>query len=170
MIMARQRSNTPRRVKEWAGLPQASNAFTSSTTAIIGDLAFTEPSTVLRMIFEYGLFSTAAPVALDAAHVSFGMAVVSTDAAAVGGTALPDPRTEPEFPWLFWAEHIYRAQSTALEDAEGMTVVRRSVDIHSMRKIKPRESLVFVAQYVDGGGTPPVTAFHESVRILLAVH
>ncbi len=167
--MARQRSNTPRRVKEWAGLPQASNAFTSSTTAIIGDLAFTEPSTVLRMIFEYGLFSTAAPVALDAAHLSFGIAVVSTDAAAVGGTALPDPRTEPEFPWLFWAEHQLTKQVAARESGgDPMMALRRSYDIKTMRKVRPQEVVTQVFQYANQNGNPGVQIAWGQTRVLIA--
>ena len=82
------------------------------------------------MIGEYGFFCTAAPAVLDAAHLSFGLAVVSSDAAELGATAFPDPGSEPEYPWLFWGEHIFRAQSASLSDSgrEGTMQLRRHID------------------------------------------
>jgi len=95
--------------KQWGVLGNVSNAFVGNAVAIGGSLGFTESATVIRMIGEYGFFCTAAPVALDSARITFAIGVVSSDAVALGLTAVPDPAAEPEYPWLFWASHLFRA-------------------------------------------------------------
>ena len=101
--MARQTSGR-RMVKQWSSLVVNSTAFTTDSTSVIRALDFTEVTTVLRMIGEYTISSTSAPVALDAANIGIGIGVVSSDAAAVAaGAGVPDPIDEPEYPWLFWA-------------------------------------------------------------------
>ena len=164
------RFRSQRMNKRWDSLASVSQALTASGTSVGGSLAFTESSTVLRLIGEYGFFCTSAPTALDAAHLSFGIAVVSSDAVAAGAGSLPDPRDEAEYPWLFWAEHLFRAQSSTFADtgSDGIMMLRRHIDIRSMRKIKPRETLVWVYQYLDGGGAPPLTLFNENTRVLIA--
>ena len=168
--MARQ-TRGARMVKQWTSLLSNSNAFTADATAVIRALAFTEASTILRMIGEYTISSTTVSVTFDAANIGIGIAVVSTDAAAVAaGGGVPEPITEPEYPWLYWAQHLMRFQSAELVQADGFSFVRKSIDIRSMRKVKPRESLVFVAEYIDGGGDPPVMVGLSGIRVLIATH
>ena len=161
-----------RKTKQWLFLPGTSQAFTASATADLGSLAFTEAQTVLRMLGEYQIHRTAAIVQFDSAHFGVGIGIVSSDAVAAGNVAMPDPRDEPEFPWLYWADHLvtYRGTETEPEALDGSGFIRRTFDIRSMRKVKPRESLVFVVQYVDGGGAPPLTFVHQGIRVLVAVH
>ena len=165
--MARNFTRTQRQTKRWIGLGLSNVAFTGSLTSRQGVFNFEEGRTVLRMIGEYLIMSTAAPVALDAAGIAIGIGVVSTDASTVGGTAMPDPQDEPEYPWLFWASHTWRSNSANIDSALGSTVIRRSFDIKSMRKVKPRESLAVLIQYTDRGGAPPVSVIMENTRVLI---
>jgi len=131
-------------------------------------LALTGPWTVIRMIGEYIIAPTTAPVALDKVRMIVGIGVVSTDAATVGASALPDPGAEPDYPWLYWKDHPVQYASTEVDPAGEAGTVRASFDIHSMRKIKPRESLVFVFEYNNVNGDPPLTAGVGLTRVLVA--
>ena len=157
-----------RRRKQWTAVPAFNNGFTSNATAVGGGLGFTDADTVLRIIGEIGGFSSAAPVALDSCILTWAIGVFSTDAFAVGSTAMPDLASEPEYPWLYWYQAQFRFSTTALEAAEGSAAFRLGIDVRSMRKMKPRETLGFIYQYQDTGGSPPVTAYNTQCRVLLA--
>ena len=172
--MARQ-LNTPRQAKQWDALPGIEFAMTADGTFSGPVFAFSAPFTVLRMLGEYTIAPTAVVVAGERCEVAVAIGVVSTDAATLGATALPDPISEPDFPWLYWAMHPLHwgaaVSGTAGEGPQGVAgSVRKSFDIRSMRKMKPRESLVLVAQYGDLGGTPPVTTIVMPTRVLLGLH
>jgi len=168
--MARQFTRGPRRTKQWRMIESLGpRDFTAPATVFQGSIAFSEAATVLRMLGEYVIGPTSAPVAGDDAAVAIGIGVVSTDAATVGGASMPDPDTEGEYPWLYWANHPLFYATTNVDHAVGTGVVRRSFDIRSMRKIKPRESLVVVGEYTSASGNPPVTFFMQDVRVLLAL-
>jgi len=122
------------------------------------------------MLGEYSIFPTAAPAAGDEMEFCIGIGVVSSDAATVGASAMPDPCDEPEYPWLYWASHPFGFNGTAVETALASGSVRKHFDIKSMRKIKPSESLVVIGQYADIGsaGEPPMTIVVGGLRVLLA--
>jgi len=168
--MMAHRASGRRRLKRWSSIVGSADDATAAGTTVGGTLAFTEPATVLRLLGEYIFFPTAAPVAGDRITMTVGIGVVSTDAAVGAVASLPDPAAEPEFPWLFWAEHALGFNSTSVVDAQAGLSLRRSFDVGSMRKIKPRESLVCLIEYVDIVGTPPITVVIGGTRVLLAVH
>ena len=157
-----------RMAKEWNGTLVSLAAFTVNATSLGGLLAFAIPGTILRMIGEYVIQPTAAPTNLDLAFVAIGIGIVSTDAATLGATAMPDPSDEPEFPWLYWQEHALRYNGVDPEAANAGASVRRSFDIKSMRRFKPGQSLAVISQYVDNVGAPPLTFVCSRVRVLLA--
>ena len=154
--------------KHWELLPSSSSAFTTGSTAFLSGNTPGHPATVLRMLGEYAIGSTAAPTALDACLISVGIGIVSADAAELGSTAMPDPSVEAEFPWMYWAEHAVFFSTTAADPNGANATVRRSFDVRSMRKIKPRETLALVAQYVDVVGAPPVQLVTAGIRVLFA--
>ncbi len=157
-----------RMAKEWINSLTAGNSFTADATAILGSVSFNVPGTVLRMIGEYIIAPTAAPVAGDEAVISIGIGFVSGDAFTLGSTAMPDPGAEPQFPWLFWSSHVLRYTTTALPADLGVGTLRRQFDIKSMRKFKPRETLVMVAEYADSAGAPPIRISCAPYRVLVA--
>ncbi len=102
-------ANRARRLdKEWSRLTGIIVNLTASTTTIIGSLAFSRAQTAMRMIGEYAIGPSSAPAAGDAAVVTIGIGVVSTDAVTLGATAMPDPGDEFEFPWMYLGEHTFR--------------------------------------------------------------
>jgi len=160
------RSN--RMAKEWNLIPAGTATFTTTATAIVGSLGVEIPGTVIRMIGEYAVTPTSPPAALDEAVVSLGICFVSTDAFTVGATAMPEPSSDAGYPWLFWAQHALYFASSALDSQNRGGVVRRAFDIKSMRKFKPRETLVMIAEYSSAVGAPPITVSSGGARVLLA--
>ena len=164
----RGRVRGPRMAKHWHFLAGSVNSLTGDTTILIASLALDGPFTVLRMLGEYTIGLSAVPVAADTARVCVGIGVVSTDAAALGSTAVPDPDAEPDYPWLYWRSHPFNYPSAASEPASEQSGVRTTFDVKSMRKLKPRESLALIAQYVDVSGAPPLTLASGVTRVLVA--
>ncbi len=161
----------PRLAKQWDSIPSIVIAFTATATQLGGSLAATASQTILRMMGEYTITPTAAPTAGDIAIVGVGIGVVSTDAFAAGAGSVPDPTAEADYPWLYWAAHpIGRAVDASVDPANETSLLRHAFDVKSMRKMKPRESLILVADYVDLVGAPPLTLVVAQTRVLLGLH
>ncbi len=160
-----------RMAKHWHAISRANFALTATGTSAGNSLALTGPWTVLRMLADYIINFTAGStiVADDQAVISLGIGVVSSDAFAAGAGSLPDPGGEPEYPWLYWAQFNLNAiEATPEQVTNDVGAIRRSIDIHSMRKLKPRESLVWVVEYGDIQGAPPVHIMLGTTRVLVA--
>ncbi len=165
--MARGRGS--RMSKQWEIIQGAPQILSAGGTSIVGSLAPTEAITVIRMLGEYNIgIGTAAPTALDEAQIGLGICVVSTDAVLAGAASMPDPSDDIGYPWLFWADHFLFFPTNTQTNASRQSSVRRSFDVHSMRKIKPSESLVFVVQYTDVVGTPTIHVGVAATRVLTA--
>ncbi len=158
-----------RKEKQWAFMGKTEFTLTADVVTFGGRLDFTEKSTVIRILCEYMIAPTSAPAALDAINITLGLAKVSTDAVNVGASALPDPAGQPQFPWLFWAEHAFYYSSTDPESASAAASGRFPIDIRSMRKFSPRETLVWVVQYVNASGNPPMRVHVAQTRVLRAL-
>jgi len=166
------RMRVPRKEKQWGFLPGVETALTADATVGLASLAFSSKQTVLRMIGSLLLTPTGTVTALDSARIVFAIGRVSTDAATLGATALPDPAGEPEYPWLYWTTMQVRFASSGAP-ATGRAVggsMRESFDIRSMRKFSPGESLISVVQYVDRVGAPALTLDQSEIRVLLTIH
>ncbi len=160
-----------RQEKDWVALPSVSVDFTGDNSTGVVELAFSSSITVLRMLGEYVIAPTSAGgiVAGDDARIAIGIGLVSTDAFAAT-TALPDPAGEPEYPWLYWAQHsfLYPVAGATAADSVGLAgAVRKSFDIRSMRKFKAGQSLALVAQYVNVTGDPALTFGLSRTRVLI---
>ena len=132
--------------KQWSFIPAIELSSAAAATISGASLAFEEPATILRCRGE--LVVALDGVAAGASNgVTFGLGIVSTDAATLGATALPDPGAEPNFPWLWWhdAELISNAVE-ANEQSDITSAVRVPIDTKAMRKMKPGESLIMVVQ------------------------
>jgi len=164
----RTRVRGPRMAKHWHFIPGSSIGFTASSIFISGSLALDGPWTVLRMLGEYIITPTSAPAAGDNVTLAFGIGVVSSDAVGAGSASMPDPIAEPDYPWLYWSEHDFSFATTSADPAGEGGSLRQPFDIKSMRKLKPRESLVFVVEYANVVGNPPLTASISATRVLVA--
>ena len=163
----------PRKPKFWSFIgTNITNAVSANSTLVLGAnfaMAGTDTLTVMRMIGGYLIGPGAANVLADSAAITIAIGIFSTDAVTVGGTALPDPEDEPGYPWLFWASHLFET-TVAQQDstADPRMAIRRSFDIKSMRKMKPRETLTFVMQFRDINGAPTMNIVAERTRVLFA--
>jgi len=171
-MMPRGRVMVPyqKKAKLWVGLGGSRLTFVADSTGILGTHAFTSPQTVLRSLFEYTIMPTSAPVAGDAATIIVGLAKVSTDAATLGATAMPDPVAEEGFPWLYWASHPLTFNNATNATGEVNARVRQTVDVRTQRKFQDRETLVLIAQYEDLSGAPPLTIVSGGMRVLTTLH
>jgi len=170
--MAHRGIRGPRQVKSWLGLPSTQFSMTAVSTTLVGTLSPGAPFTVLRILGEYSLSPTNVTVSGDGCEIGVGIGVVSTDAATLGSSAMPDPLTEAAYPWLYWASHgMWFPSATSGAAGEGpqgaSASFRKVIDIRSMRKLKNRESLVLVVEYVDRTGLPPVEFNPGTFRVLL---
>ncbi len=172
--MARSFTRAPRMRKHWVGVGGNAVDFAGETTQILQQVGGTgglqDAFTVLRILGEYIIFPTAPLVAADEGELCVAIGVVSSDAATVGSTALPDPCDEPAYPWLYWSSHPFGANGSTEETALGSQSVRQRIDVKSMRKIKPSESIVSVSQFrnVGSAGNPPLTIVIGGLRVLVA--
>ena len=167
--MARTFARGRRMEKEWQGIPGIVLDFTTGATLSGGRIAVVSSLTVLRMIGHYVLGPTGGGTfaADDAATVTLGIGVISSDAFDLGATAFPDPGGEPDYPWLYWDAMPFYTGSTGADPASMGASYRRQFDVRSMRKMKPGQSLVAIADYGDLQGVPPLTLVLGQTRVLL---
>ena len=158
----------PRRSKEWTSILGFDTAFTSDGTSVTAGFTPGQAVTILRMIGEYSIIPLNAPVATEISTITVGIGVVSADAFALGSAAMPDPGGEPEFPWLYWAAHKFQYSNVSTDPSQAGGSVRRSFDIRSMRKMKPRETLAFITQYGQQAGTVDLRISAGQTRVLVA--
>ena len=168
--MARNFQGRPRKEKQWGFIPGGHLLLTGAGTSIVGALNFSSVQTVLRLIGEYVIGPTSAPAALDQADICFAIGKVSSDAFAAGAASIPDPSAEPEYPWLYWACHAFNFSGTDPEGGDSSARVRKVIDVKSMRKFRPGEALIYVVQYVNGVGFPPMSVDIPNIRCLLTIH
>ncbi len=170
--MARQFAQRARMPKHWDSIGVSNvTVFSATSTAVIGgSLAQDEAWTIIRMLGEYlvGPDASTPPVAGDHVAIGVGIAVVSSDAATLGGTAVPDPVGEAQYPWLYWKVHQMHFETGDLDPSSATASVRQSFDIRSMRKVKPSESLIMVADYLNITGSPAIIFAPGITRVLIA--
>ena len=153
--------------KEWNSTGFSTADVSTQTTTILGTLAFLIPGTILRMRgVVQAAFDETVQVG-DRMLVTWGLGIVSTDAATLGATAMPDPDDEPEFPWLWWGAMELRSNLTAGANAWGLQAQRLEVDSKAMRRFKPGQSLVWVAQTFGDVGAPVTHLTTLRTRVLL---
>ena len=167
--MANGRRSGGRQMKHWHGSTNSVVNFTADATGILATFsAPTDPYTILRTLGQVIVVPTGSGtfVAADLATVTCGLGIVSSDALAAGAGSLPDPAVEPEYDWLWWHPTFAAFEGSA--DAPGQEIgmtERINFDTRAMRKVKPRQALVMVAQYQDSNGAPPLTV-SASFRVL----
>ena len=107
----------------------------------------------------------------DQGILTFALAIVSSDAFALGASAFPDPASEPEFSWLWWGqiflESISVAASAVNNTGWGPAAQRIEGDTKAMRKMKSRESLCWILQRTALAGSPVTEVVMGQTRCLI---
>ncbi len=132
--------------KQWVAILALRLDTSSAATFSGASIAFAIPGTILRA---RGQIMAVLDTATDGddLRIGFGLALLSTDAFALGATALPDPLGEPEYPWLWWYEtQLSSTLMVAGQVSELAATERIMVDTKAMRKFKPGQSLGLVIQ------------------------
>ncbi len=153
--------------KQWRSI--ASTNFTGSVNAVfVGPrMDFVDPATILRARSKYMVLFDPTKQVADQMTVTLALGVVSTDAAGLGSTAMPDPVSDSDYPWLWWGTTVLESQIAAGEDAFGSTVQLVEVDTKAMRRVKPKQSLVWVAEMSGAAGAPVTKVFMHQTRVLV---
>ncbi len=154
--------------KAWDSIPGLVAASTTDETIIAGGLFFTIPATILRWRgFGQVTMDVVGLTAGDRVTVGMGIAIVSQDAFNAGAGSMPDPISEPEFPWIFMHEAQFTAEGAGAPAAWGPLSQRWGVDSKAMRKIKPGEAAVVILQTVGNAGAPGINIDIGQTRVLI---
>ena len=153
--------------KQWAVAPSGLNALSGDQTFFIGSLAFSFPATILRVRgFVWAAMDQTKQLG-DLAEVTWGLAVLSTDAVTAGVGSVPDPAGDADFPWMWWGSMQLDSFVSAAEEVWGTTAQRQEVDTKAMRKIKPNESVLMIGQIGGSVGAPVIDVAIGKMRMLI---
>jgi len=147
--MARGRGGA-RTHKQWAGTQTGTPVALTTTQAAIITFSTDISETVLRSRGEILIVGNP-NAAADNEVVAMGLAVVSDEAVAVGGAALPSPIASPDFDW-FWFHYVLLQDLVSVvptPDSIGMNA-RVTIDSKAMRKASPNHSVVLIAELATG--------------------
>ncbi len=138
--------------KSWDAIPSINISTGAAGTVIGGSVAFTLPATILRVRGMVNLTIDNESVEPVDTFVALGLAIVSTDAATLGATAMPDPAGDADFPWLWWMDVPLTMHEMLAAVPQSITQIgsaRVLVDSKAMRKVKPAQSLIWVLSHPD---------------------
>ncbi len=156
--------------KSWNSLPGLSSDAVAADGLLTGTaLAFTEPSTILRMRSSPGIIAFDESVQVgDTVNLGIGIGIVSSDAFAAGVGSLPDPIGDITFPWLWLFQADLLCTVAIGDQAFGMTTRQTGgVDSRAMRKMAPGQSLVQIFEFQGVSGAPVVLLETTQVRVLI---
>ena len=153
--------------KQWSSSPGLVLSTAGNSTFLSGSLGFTFPATLLRFRSSVTVAFDETKQIADQAIITFGLAILSTDAVVSGSGSVPDPGTETEYPWIWWKEFFLQSFIAAAAEEWGSTNRSAEVDSKAMRKIKPGESLVMVGEVSNSSGAPVIDLHIGQVRVLI---
>ena len=166
--MARRHGGKTIDYKSWVDIPATQFAISGEATAIGNPRDFTAPATVLRVRSTITAYFDESVQVGDELNFTFGLGIVSTDAAALGLTAVPDPASDVEYPWLWWGTMCLQSVLAAGgERPWGMTAQILHVDTKAMRRVKPKESILWVIQSTGQVGSPVTNVQIHQSRMLI---
>ena len=153
--------------KAWLSIPAHTAEISSAGTNGGSQLAFASPSTILRIRGNCWAAMDATKQIGDLMTITWALGIVSTDAATLGSTALPDPSTEPEYPWLWWRQMHLWAQLASGNEAWGTSAQLLEIDSKAMRRVAPGQSLVWFTQTGSVTGAPVTRIVGDELRVLI---
>jgi len=153
--------------KAWLAVPALQTDVSGTSTTLSGALNFAAPATVLRCRGFVQASMDETKQAGDILEIVWALGIISTDAFTAGAGSVPDPGSEPEYPWLWWGGmHLEAFVAVGIEQW-GSTSQRLEVDTKAMRRIKPGTSLVYMAQVTSATGAPVTSLEFGPTRVLI---
>ena len=96
-----------------------------------------------------------AGAAADVLIAGVGLGIFSSDAFTAGAASLPGPLTDADYNWV-WI--VTAPMGVALSGTQGPENITENLNIEidskAMRKLKPNQTMGFVAEAIQQGGTP----------------
>ena len=169
--MARRGSGRVIDFKAWNSILRSEQSVSTNGTILGGGvLSFAGPATILRCRgFVQAHFDATAQVS-DAISLTFGLGLVSSDAATLGATAMPDPGGNADYPWLWWGSMRLRSELAAGPSGGfGIAAQRLEIDTKAMRRVKPEMSLVMVVEVASASGAPETIIEFGQIRVLVGI-
>ncbi len=168
-------ARSPKRLTAWDSGPQRSLGSLSATgkagftTGVV--LAQDSKATIVRIRGSILFQLTLATAAGDGMSGAVGLGIVSSDAFAVGTTAIPGPFSDPEWPgWMwhsFWHLNGVAAQSLGADVSRNSNAdLRLEIDTKAMRKWSVGETLMGMFEIAVETGTAAV-AVTADTRVLV---
>ena len=151
--------------KAWNAMPSLLTEVSGVGTSQGGALSFTSPATILRCRGYVSAFFDESVQIGDEYKLIFGLGISSTDAFTAG--AMPDPGSEPEYPWLWWDSAWLECYLAAGQEGWGTTAQRFEIDTRAMRKVKPGQTLTLIVQSTGVGGAPATKIAMGRIRVLI---
>ncbi len=168
-----QRSGQMRRQTQWLELEPVRVTMGAASTAILLNSLNTvekalRPFTVVRA---RGILHAASDqsVATEFWHATFGFAVVSDQAVAIGVTALPTPDTDRESDlWFVYEELASQFEFKTAVGFDATAGILKSWDSKAMRKVEEGQDIAVVTETsaVSAGGA----LFMSAGRVLIKLH
>jgi len=155
--------------KSWLKLTEFSASVTADATQGGSKIDFSGPGTILRIRGSWHCSLDSTAQLDDVMRITCAIGIVSTDAATLGATALPDPQAEPEYPWLYWSQMTLVAAviGTSFGGAWGPAAQSQEIDTKAMRRVKPGQSLVYYTQTTAATGAPVTNLNGQACRVLI---
>ena len=146
------------------GLLAATNvkALGSFVVAIVDD-----PVTLVRTRGEVGINVSVAAAARANIQGAFGMYVITSDANAIGITAIPGPLSDSQNDWFVWVPFTMHVLA-ALDEAGIGQHVRIPFDSRGMRKLKDGDILAVVVEATTDVAAPALDvnySFRQQFKI-----
>ncbi len=154
--------------KSWTPIASFSAQTNSETTTAGNGFSVGSTSTILRTRgFVQASMNDSGKAVDDNVLVTFGLGIVSSDAFAVGASALPDPAIDANYPWIWWGEMFLESQSTTNAEGWGISAQRVDVDSKAMRRIQQSQTLAWVIQTSSSAGAPVIDLAIGTTRVLV---
>jgi len=154
--------------KQWTSAPGLISSITTIGTILSGSLQFSSPFTILRVRGHVAAFFDSTKQLTDLMILTYGLGIISTDAFTAGTGSVPDPSGEPEYPWLWWNQiRLDGLLANTQSESWGPSSLRLEVDTKAMRKVKPGQTLVMIAQATNVVGAPETLIDIGQMRVLL---
>ena len=137
---------------EHTGITTSKSLGSTSTTVAPSTLG---RATVIRIRGSWwALLDPAA--AQDIAEYGIGLLKASTEAVVAGVASIPGPLSQPDADWLWMhVTQLASGDATAQNGADGNQFARGEIDTKAMRRFGTNDVLLFVAEAISRGGTPP---------------
>ncbi len=164
------RGGRQRRESLWLAIGETSTALAAANTAALvatlnaAALALV-PFTVVRTRLAWSMRSDQS-AATEVQEVGIGMSVVSTQATAVGVTAVPTPFTDLDSD-LFYLHEIWLSTFLVVTGAGFFDYGSRNIDSKAMRKVEDGQDIILT---LENGGASSGSTSLTAGRFLIKLH